>query len=46
VIDHLEVRWPSGARQTFEKIPADRLYRIVEGEPALKPFVADKRKKP
>lgn len=45
VIDHLEVRWPSGARQTFEKIPADRLYRIVEGEPALKPF-AEERKKP
>ncbi|MFY9822848.1 MAG: CRTAC1 family protein [Thermoanaerobaculia bacterium] len=37
-IDRLEVRWPSGARQTFENIPADRLYRLVEGEPALKPF--------
>ena len=46
VIDRLEVRWPSGARQTFEKIPADRLYRIVEGEPALKFFVAEERKKP
>jgi hypothetical protein len=46
VIDRLEVRWPSGARQTFEKIPADHLYRIVEGEPALKPFVAAERKKP
>jgi hypothetical protein len=46
VIDRLEVRWPSGARQTFEKIPADHLYRIVEGEPALKPFAAEGRKKP
>jgi len=46
MIDRLEVRWPSGARQTFEKIPADRLYRIVEGEAALKPFVAAERKAP
>ncbi|HYX23050.1 MAG TPA: CRTAC1 family protein, partial [Thermoanaerobaculia bacterium] len=46
VIDRLEVRWPSGARQTFEKIPADHLYRIVEGEPAPKPFTAEARKRP
>jgi hypothetical protein len=41
VIDRLEVRWPSGARQTFEKVPAGRVYRIVEGDAALKPFTAD-----
>jgi hypothetical protein len=36
-IDRLEVRWPSGMRQTFEKIPAGRLYRIVEEKSGLEP---------
>jgi hypothetical protein len=44
-VDSLEVRWPSGARQTFKNLPADRLYRIVEGEPEPKPFTAEVRKK-
>jgi hypothetical protein len=30
-IDSLEVRWPSGARQTFEHLPADKISRLVEG---------------
>ncbi len=44
-IDRLEVRWPSGLRQTFTNLPADRFYRLVEGEPAPKPFTAEVRKK-
>ncbi|HEV8578778.1 MAG TPA: CRTAC1 family protein [Thermoanaerobaculia bacterium] len=43
-VDRLEVRWPSGLRQIFDKIPADRTWRIVEGEPELKPFQAVARK--
>ena len=31
-IERLEVRWPSGLRQTFENLSAGRLYRLVEGE--------------
>lgn len=31
-IDRLEVLWPSGLRQEFESLPADRRVRIVEGE--------------
>jgi hypothetical protein len=37
VIDSLEVRWPSGARQVFEHLPADRIARLVEGG-TLTPF--------
>ncbi len=31
-VERLEVRWPSGLRQTFENLPAGRLYRLTEGE--------------
>ena len=37
-IDRVEVRWPSGARQTFANLPADRIFRITEGEAAPAPF--------
>ena len=37
VIDSLEVRWPSGQRQVFERLPVDRISRLVEGQP-LTPF--------
>ncbi|HEV3058242.1 MAG TPA: CRTAC1 family protein [Vicinamibacterales bacterium] len=30
-IDSLEVRWPSGLRQVFQHVPADRISRLVEG---------------
>jgi len=30
-LDRVEVRWPSGARQSFENIPVDRITHIVEG---------------
>jgi hypothetical protein len=38
-IDSLEVRWPSGRRQVFEHLQADRISRLVEGD-ALTPFQA------
>jgi len=34
VAERLEVRWPSGLRQTFTDLPADRILRLVEGEAA------------
>jgi len=29
----VEVSWPSGAKQQFQNLPADRIYEIKEGEP-------------
>jgi hypothetical protein len=43
-IDAVEVRWPSGQKQTFEKLPADRIVRIVEGAKAVAPFEAKTRR--
>jgi hypothetical protein len=37
-IDTVEIRWPSGARQTFDHLPADRIVRITEGAAAPEPF--------
>ncbi|HEV2845948.1 MAG TPA: CRTAC1 family protein [Thermoanaerobaculia bacterium] len=31
-VNRVEVRWPSGARQSFDKLQAGRVYRIIEGE--------------
>jgi len=31
-IDRLEILWPSGARQSFADLPADRLLEFTEGE--------------
>ena len=31
VIDKLEIRWPSGLKQTLEKLPVDRITKISEG---------------
>jgi len=37
-IDSIEVRWPAtGATQVFRDAALDRVYRIVEGDPALAP---------
>jgi hypothetical protein len=33
-LDRVEIRWPSGLKQTFDNIPADRITKIVEGSPA------------
>jgi len=30
-IDRLEVRWPSGARQTFPSIQVNRKLKLIEG---------------
>ena len=42
-IDAVEVRWPSGLRQTFRNVPVDRILRIVEGEKNMIPFEAKTR---
>jgi hypothetical protein len=44
-IDKVEVLWPSGARQTLGPIAVDRIHRLVEGEPGVKPFTAEVRKR-
>jgi hypothetical protein len=31
----LEIRWPAGTKQTFEKIQANQLVIIREGSPAI-----------
>ena len=31
-LDSVEIRWPSGKLETLEKLPADSIYTIVEGE--------------
>jgi len=44
-IEHLEIRWPSGARQTFDNLAVDRIYKIVEGNPKTALFTAKATKK-
>ena len=44
IVDSLEVRWPSGLRQTVGKVPVDRIVRIVEGERTPGVFEAKGRK--
>jgi hypothetical protein len=39
-VDQLEVSWPSGQKQVFENVAADRVLTLKEGEAALRPFVA------
>jgi hypothetical protein len=39
-MDKVEIRWPSGARQTFEHLPADRIVKITEGVAAVAPFTS------
>jgi hypothetical protein len=34
-VDKLEILWPSGLRQTFTHLRADRIYRIREGNPPV-----------
>jgi hypothetical protein len=33
-LERVEIRWPSGVKQTVDNIPADRITKIVEGSPA------------
>jgi hypothetical protein len=44
-IERLEVRWPSGNKQTFDNLSADKIYRLVEGNSRVKPLVAKESKK-
>ncbi len=44
-VERAEIRWPSGVKQTFENLGADKIYKIVEGNPKSLPFIA-KAKKP
>jgi len=37
-VDEVEIRWPSGARQTISGLKADRLYRVQEGEGRAVPY--------
>ncbi len=37
-IDKLEVAWPSGKKQTFTGLAADRIYHLVEGDAKPRPF--------
>ncbi|HEU5249652.1 MAG TPA: FG-GAP-like repeat-containing protein, partial [Thermoanaerobaculia bacterium] len=41
-VERLTVRWPSGSTQVFTDLPADRAYRIVEGDREAHP-VEDRR---
>jgi enediyne biosynthesis protein E4 len=36
--DRVEVRWPSGRRDTYEGLAADTGYRLREGDPAPRPL--------
>jgi hypothetical protein len=42
-IGKVEIRWPSGATQTLTGLSPDRIYKIVEGEPEAREFVAKAR---
>ncbi|HET8967652.1 MAG TPA: CRTAC1 family protein [Candidatus Acidoferrum sp.] len=35
IVDLVEVQWPSGAKQSFRNIPANKFYRIIEGADSL-----------
>jgi hypothetical protein len=43
VVERLEVEWPSGLRQSFNGVAADHIYRLVEGEQALAPGLAEQK---
>jgi tetratricopeptide (TPR) repeat protein len=42
-IDWVEVRWPSGRRDRFEELEADRAYRLREGDSIAEPLPTWKR---
>lgn len=44
-IDRVEVRWPSGAKQVFAKLAADRAYKLVEGRSQTEPLTTKARKR-
>ena len=44
-IDRVEIRWPSGAKQVFEKLAANKIYKIREGRQQTSILVAKANKK-
>jgi hypothetical protein len=44
-IDKVEVLWPSGAKQVLGKVRVDRIHWLVEGDPDVKPFLAEASKR-
>ena len=44
-VEQVEIRWPSGAKQIFQNLGADHIYKIAEGKSKPLPFIA-KAKKP
>ena len=44
-IDGVEVRWPSGRKQQFAELAADKIYKLVEGSarPGLLPAKASQQ---
>jgi hypothetical protein len=38
-IERVEVRWPSGLKQEFANLAADRIYKLVEGERENRPML-------
>jgi hypothetical protein len=36
-IDHVEIRWPSGAIEVLKDLPADRFYCVLEGQGIVPP---------
>jgi hypothetical protein len=39
-IEKVEIRWPSGAKQTLENLPPNRIYRVLEGKPKAEILIA------
>jgi len=37
-VDQVEVRWPSGLKQVFQDLAADRIYKLVEGDASVRPL--------
>jgi hypothetical protein len=44
-IDRVEVRWPSGTKQVFENLAADKIYKIREGDQKANLLIAKASKK-
>jgi hypothetical protein len=40
VVDRVEVRWPSGRRDDYRRLPADTGYRLDEGDPTPRPMAS------
>jgi hypothetical protein len=34
-VDRIEVRWPSGAKQEWQRVAANRVIQLTEGKPSV-----------